>query len=264
METSTIVYIIIVILALVFLGWIIYLVINSPTSEGFRVDDGSSRPPQTHFQVINNAFRKRQLELDPGFYQEDKIEWRVQDQMVNKLTSERAKEFLSQRANCMPYENVNQCMSVCSNSTYCSGFYIDEPGTCCLQYKPKFEFKRASMLDVPNGELKGTFGKINDIIKQKAISEGKPIFEKVGQDSSTYRSNLNKGSCKSICPLCVGGRCPKDYRCVDVIANGKRCSSNPMDQCVIENNQVYNENDGVTLNNPYKTITDRFLARRGL
>ena len=41
--------------------------------------------------------------------------------------------------NCIKYENINQCMTACTENKICNGFYIDSPGSCCMISTPSFD-----------------------------------------------------------------------------------------------------------------------------
>jgi len=240
METNTIVIIILIVLILI---WLIYQW-NQPTVvEGY----GEVAPYQ-----INQALLLQQLERanGPNLYDNSYYDlWNSERRKTGDLIRKKASEIIAGQASCIPFKHVNQCMSECTSSTNCSGFYVDtpstpeSPGKCCLMYNPPFDHKRTNFLDVPNSRIQDTYQTISDFIRRQQLSEGKLVFDKVGREGgdSVYRSNLDRKDCRSMCPKCILGRCPRGYRCKDLRADPRRNYS-----CMITNEDRYDENEGLT------------------
>jgi len=252
--------IIIIILIIILIIWFIFWWVYTPSCEGFS-DLGEPKIPSispkknccginqteglTPPYQINQAMMLRQMlranEQPSNSYYEL---WNTERKLTGDYVANEAENIMQSGATCLSYDNINQCMSQCTSSDGCNGFYVSEPGTCCLTYNPKFDTRRTSMLDVPNSRLQDTYRSISDYIRNKQITEGKPVFEKIGGENigdSMYRVPLDRKSCRSLCPKCVLGQCPRNYRCKDIQSDPRQNNG-----CIITNEDRYDETEGLT------------------
>lgn len=159
--------------------------------------------------------------------------------------------------NCIKYENINQCMTACTENKICNGFYIDSPGSCCMISTPSFDQvfnqnnqrRRQVTQDELDYREELTKNKIvfNYIGQQPAFQGYTPmtdvpldneILSSLGHPvgNHVYRSEIDRDQCKSFCPKCVFGRCPDHYRCVNMFADPRYNNS-----CLITNSDTYDD-----------------------
>jgi len=171
-----------------------------------------------------------------------------QDKELSVITK-RADDIVKTGANCIDFKNVNQCMSVCSNSPNCVGFYIDEPGVrgatgarpgkCCMMVNPPYAANRHSYDRLPNDLDTHSLRTINKLIERDRETSGKLVFDYIRTDSQngTYKTDITREQCRNICPKCIMGRCPENYRCTNMNADPRYNFT-----CLITNEDRYNEN----------------------
>lgn len=149
---------------------------------------------------------------------------------------------------CINFKNINQCMATCSKTKGCYNFYIEQPNKCCIIMNPVYEHITED--GIPKSENRFTHIVANNRILNNEHTKGKIIFNYYGTENNNgiicdkYVGNLNRSQCKSLCPKCVIGRCPKDYRCIDMTADPRYINN-----CMITNNNNYNENIGKYFDN---------------
>lgn len=157
-----------------------------------------------------------------------------------------ANQIHDSKLNCVDFNNINQCMSVCSNTDTCSGFYVDSPGKCCMLVNPPYvDYRTRHNVPVDNTS-EYAFRTLNNMVKQANLTDGKMIFNRTGSDgfNDRYVSNLSRNVCRTFCPKCIMGRCPKDYRCTNLMADPRYNHT-----CIITNEGRYDENLGNTFDN---------------
>lgn len=263
METTTIVIIIIVIVIIIWAIWMW----GSPAEPVETFKSVSTYQTVAPYQ-IDQALMLQQLERanGPNLYNNSYYDlWKAENKATGNLIRKKASDIISSGAACIPFQHVNQCMSECTGSTDCNGFYIDtpstdeKPGQCCLMFKPKFEHKRTNMLDVPNSRLQDTYQTISDYIRRQKLSEGKAIFDKVGRENgdSVYRSDISRSDCRSLCPKCVLGQCPRGYRCKDIRSDPRKNYN-----CLITNEDRYDENEGLLFDSDKISFLNNYFANR--
>lgn len=124
-----------------------------------------------------------------------------------------------QKLNCINFDKVNQCMTACDTNTGCNGFVVNQKnaangGRCCLINR--------------NGQ--------NGLL-QKASQSGLPVFQKL--ENGGYSSGVGRKQCRQICPKCINGECPGDYRCANMKFDPRTNNT-----CVVYNNSGYDETAG--------------------
>lgn len=144
--------------------------------------------------------------------------------------------------NCTNFTNINQCMSKCSSTANCTGFYLDTPNTCCMTYGSQNLLNNYNTSGIAN-------------IPKSNLAQGKTQFTVKGSigGANVYQSNISREACQTMCPKCVFGKCPANYRCVNMTSDPRYTQS-----CIITNNDMYNEATNNTLDNstiPYLANT---------
>jgi hypothetical protein len=186
-----------------------------------------------------------------------------------------AKALASDGDRCFNYQNINQCMTECNNTKYCVGFYVDKvptpapapdsgitptnplgdvDGRCCLLESPPFDTDRHSYMLKPGNMSYDANNRFNNMIEARGLDPAyanKPVFKVFGnnQTNTTYTANIPFSQCQSYCPKCVRGKCPSDYRCVNVTTDPRIGNT-----CLITNEDRYDEQTGNTFdssNIPY-------------
>ena len=165
-------------------------------------------------------------------------------------------DILRSDATCVDFTNINQCMSVCSNSPNCKSFYINSvrdpktgqgKNTCCMLVYPPYAANRHSYDGLPDNIDQFSFRTIGKLIKRDNLIDGKMVFDHVRNDGGnrTYKVDLDRQTCKSLCPKCIMGRCPDNYRCTNMTADPRYNQA-----CLITNEDSYNEKTGRTFDGP--------------
>lgn len=163
---------------------------------------------------------------------------------------------------CVDFQNVNQCMATCTNSNNCDGFYIEKPvtdtskGRCCMIINPnnkELQMKHSFSETVDNRDFYAL--KTNNVLV-KEIGD-KPVFTRFGADgfNDTYSIPLTREDCQHLCPKCVNGRCPENYRCTDMVSNPRFNNS-----CRITNENRYDESLGRIFDGPEIPYIDEELG----
>ena len=180
--------------------------------------------------------------------------WQADKERELNATKKSAEEIVESGKNCIEFENINQCMSVCHDSAYCSGFYIDSPNRCCMMIDPPIDYDRDRYNRTPNNTYEYGQKTVNNMIR----ADGKKIiFDYVTNDNgnSAYRVDMNRKQCNKLCPKCIMGRCPEGYRCTNMTADPRYNQS-----CIITNEDRYNENTGDTYDADYIPHLDAIYA----
>ena len=182
-------------------------------------------------------------QFDNSFYQL----WISDEAKEKAIVLDRANKIATEKKECINFKNVNQCMSVCAGTDYCSGFYMEAPDKCCMMTDPPYNANRHNYTNLPSNIDKFSKRTINKLIKRAEKTDGKIVFDHIRNDSGnhTFKANLDRKQCKSICPKCVIGRCPPNYRCINLTADPRYNYS-----CIITNDNRYDENTGLTFDNP--------------
>lgn len=212
-------------------------------------DVSAYKPGGFHPYNISNAIISQNQSEDPvtnadQFHNSYYSLWDDNQKSKSALVSNRADEIVDMNATCVNFKNVNQCMSVCSASPNCKGFYIDKTGVenkCCMMINPLYNTNRHSYDKLPNNINTYGLRTINKEIEQDGQDgpDGKLVFEYIRKNdqNSTYKTDLTRAQCKNICPKCIMGRCPENYRCANMIADPRYNYS-----CMITNEDRYDEN----------------------
>lgn len=191
---------------------------------------------QTHVDYADSKNSNKCF--DNSFYKE----WQIDENLDKEMAFNRVKQIANSDLHCVNYNNVNQCMSVCSNTDDCTGFYIKESGKCCMLTNP-------SLANVNKKDRHHQLSNNihNNLIKHQKDSDSKIIFNKIGSDgfNDVYTTDMNKNECKKLCPKCIMGRCPTNYRCTKLMANPATDHG-----CIIGNEDRYDENVGHTFDGP--------------
>jgi hypothetical protein len=180
--------------------------------------------------------------------------WQADKERESKAAQERADKIIESGKNCVDFQNINQCMSVCNDSAYCTGFYIDSPNKCCMMIDPPIDYNRDRYNRTPNNLEEYGQQTVNNMIRS---NKDKIIFEHVANNNgnSAYRVPVSRKQCKRLCPKCIMGRCPDNYRCTNMTADPRYNYS-----CIITNEDRYNENTGDTYDADYIPHLDAIYA----
>lgn len=168
--------------------------------------------------------------------------WKIEEKNDRKAAIKRAQEIAKNDFNCVNYDHVNQCMSVCSGTDNCTGFFIDNPGKCCMITNPPLEYYRDRWnIPVDNTHVYGN-AILNNLIKDS----GKVVFTKVGSDgfNDVYNTDMSRKECHRLCPKCIIGKCPTNYRCTNLMADPRYDRT-----CLITNEDRYDETKGFMFDN---------------
>uniref|UniRef100_A0A6C0LSS0 Uncharacterized protein n=1 Tax=viral metagenome TaxID=1070528 RepID=A0A6C0LSS0_9ZZZZ len=188
-------------------------------------------------------------EMENGLYLADEFDntfyslWETDEQREADRAMKRAEEIEKSKMDCLEFENVNQCMSVCTNTDHCVGFYINSPNTCCMLIDPPYVTNRHSYNKLPNNV--DAFGRrtLNNLIRRAEATDNKIVFDYIRTDGGnhTYKVDMDRKECKKLCPKCIIGRCPPNYRCTNLTADPRYNYS-----CLITNEDRYDETTGQT------------------
>ncbi|XWV26487.1 putative orfan [Tupanvirus soda lake] len=172
--------------------------------------------------------------------------WEQDQKRDNYAVGQDAIGILESKKHCIDFDNINQCMSVCSNTNTCSGFYIDSPNKCCMLLNPPYISYRDRQPVPVDNSFEHANRTVNNMVRHAEISDGKIIFNRGGSDgfNDKYTSNLDRNQCKSLCPKCITGRCPHNYRCTNLTADPRYNHT-----CIITNEGRYDETVGHTFDN---------------
>ena len=170
--------------------------------------------------------------------------WESDQRRESDLVGKKTEEIVRSKQNCVNFRNVNQCMSVCSGTPNCVGFYIDEPpdgirpGTCCMEVNPTYAANRHDYTRFPNELSMLGSRTIDKLIDRNKKTAGKLVFDYIRTDkgNGVYKADVTKQQCKNICPKCILGRCPENYRCTNLLSDPRYNHS-----CLIANEDRYDE-----------------------
>jgi hypothetical protein len=182
-------------------------------------------------------------QFDNSFYRL----WIADEKKERDAVMKRAAEIKKSKLDCVNFKNVNECMSVCTDTPNCTGFYFDSPGKCCMLIDPPYEANRHAYNKV-NNEI-DVYGHrtIDSLIRRAEATDGKLVFNYIRSDggNDTYTAPLDRNKCKAFCPKCIMGRCPDNYRCTNLTADPRYNYS-----CMITNEGRYNERKGFLFDSP--------------
>lgn len=172
--------------------------------------------------------------------------WLVQRDKERDKILDVAHDVMESNLMCTDYDHANQCMSVCSNTNNCMGFYIDSPGKCCMMVQPPFDDYRDRWNIPPNNTFPYAFRTLNNLINYEELARDKVVFQKLKAEdgNDVYQVPMDRQNCRAMCPKCIMGRCPLNYRCVNMTADPRFNYS-----CIITNEGRYNEKTGHTFDN---------------
>lgn len=125
---------------------------------------------------------------------------------------------------CIPFQNINQCMTECSSDD-CIGFYLNED-KCCMMAKNNYDQTTAR----PS---------LNDLIRESRVTEDKIVFDRVS--NNTFVVPFDRKRCNQLCPKCILGKCPDNYRCSGLTADPRYNYS-----CIVTNHAGYDEKQNKT------------------
>lgn len=182
--------------------------------------------------------------------------WDQEQKDVREQVRDKTADILDNNATCINFKNINQCMSVCSNSPNCKSFYINSlkdgrtgqgQNTCCMLIYPPYAANRHSYNGLPDNIDQFSYRTIGKLLKRDGLVEGKMVFDHVRNDGNnrTYKVDLDRKTCKTLCPKCIMGRCPDDYRCTNMTADPRYNQA-----CLITNNDLYDERIDRTFDGP--------------
>ena len=182
-------------------------------------------------------------QFDNSFYQL----WMSDQNRERELINERVDEIRSDPNRCISYNNINQCMSVCGNTEDCVGFYLDGNNKCCMLTEPPYETNRHAYNRLPQNIDTFSQRTYNDLIKRAKLTDEKVVFDKIRTDggNNTFNVDVSRTECKAMCPKCIVGRCPENYRCTNLTSDPRYNYS-----CMITNQDEYDETKGRVFDSP--------------
>jgi hypothetical protein len=234
-------------------------------------DIGAYRPGGVHPFNESGAIVS-QTQAESPVYNADMFEnpyyqlWEQEQNDELIRIADRENEMSKKEATCVNFKNVNQCMSVCSNSPDCVGFYVDkpaspgstgtpiQPGKCCMLLTPPYAMNRHSYNRPPFSLDSYGLRTMSKLVKRDRETNGKLVFDYIRSDgqNGTYKVALTREQCKDICPKCIMGRCPIDYRCTNMTADPRYNEA-----CIITNEDRYDENNpNLQFDSPYVPYLD--------
>lgn len=221
-------------------------------------DIGAYRPDRIRpFNNVDSIIS--QAQVDSGRLLNDSFDntyyrlWTTDEQREADLVMKRAADIEKLKLKCINFKNINQCMSVCSNTDDCTGFYIDGPNKCCMMVDPPYAANRHSYDILPNNIDAFSHRTLNNLIRRAEQTEGKIVFDHIRSDDGnrTYKVDMDRSQCKSLCPKCIMGKCPNNYRCANMTADPRYNYS-----CIITNEDRYDENKNYTFDSPNVPVLD--------
>jgi len=208
-----------------------------------RRDHGRIRPYNESNILLSNAVAESDTFNADIFGNSYYQLWEGDKDREAITVEKRAEEIMKTGVNCLEFKNVNQCMSVCDDMEECTGFYIDKPNKCCIMVDPPYVTNRDRYSVLPNN---------TDVYAQKTVNAivndgDKVVFKYLKDDNGNgaYSVAMDRRECQKLCPKCIMGRCPKEYRCTDMTADPRYNQT-----CIITNEDRYDETVGNTFDNP--------------
>lgn len=179
--------------------------------------------------------------------------WKQDVEGYKQKVTKRAEDIVKSGSNCLNFQNVNQCMSTCTKTNNCTGFYVDTkpaagvPGKCCMMINPSITDNRDYTKYRPSTLDDEANIAIIKLIRKMQESDGKLVFDfvRIDKDNSMYNTAVPREQCKSLCPKCILGKCPANYKCTNLMADPRYNFS-----CLIGNNDKYDEKTGQTFDSP--------------
>jgi hypothetical protein len=165
--------------------------------------------------------------------------WKTDFESELKTIINDAKDLGEKGNICIPFKNINQCMTKCTTGQFCTGFYLNHdknPNKCCFINEPPYNYARHTY----DEELKNIdFNSHKMFVKNIKNNNKNIVFNKNGYeyDNSMYLSNISEKNCLKLCPKCKMNKCPPSYRCKNIKFNENDKS------CVITNEDYYDENN---------------------
>jgi hypothetical protein len=212
-----------------------------------RFIPGEVRPFNDAESRITRAKIDDPAELNDQYDNSYYDSWIATDAANTAEAEARAREIENTQLNCVDFKNINQCMSTCTETPDCRGFTVnktnpDGSGNCCMMIDPPFAYERYSLDKVPDNRDYVSYRYLNNLMREKAREDGLPTFTKVQNnknDGTTYNVDVSRTECKAFCPKCITGKCPDNYRCVDLQSDPRYNQT-----CLITNEDRYNEITG--------------------
>lgn len=195
----------------------------SPTED---IGTNTIANPQNYGRFFNDVHTTASINQSASDFYNPYFALYMQEQVGSQTLKEK----------CYPFKNINQCMSICSADPMCTAFHIKDNGTCCPIIEPDFRLNKDSVLFPPDNPLFYGFNKLNQQ-NLSNVSEDQ-IFRYYDYDNgnNSYSTQLD---CSQLCPKCILGQCPDNYRCENVRNDITRGIP-----CIITNNDQYDENSG--------------------
>lgn len=179
--------------------------------------------------------------------------WKSDFKAERKAIADNIKALGADGDRCTSYENINQCMSKCTDTNFCVGFYTKDDNVCCMMEAPARPYGRYSYSDnnakKKNIEVEANI-LFNEMVNKRAANK---VWRLAGYDKdgrSIYGTD-GKGikECNELCPKCVNDRCPTGYRCRNLrLESDVNWGRN--NKCMITNEDRYDEDAGNTFDGP--------------
>ncbi len=177
--------------------------------------------------------------------------WQIDNTQQDRVITKRVEEIEKSGKDCYPYKNLNQCMSLCSKTKDCYGFSIKNKNSCCLLRQPEYQFKRYNYSDVPVNDEYNAYERFN---ASRIPIKNTFFYYGTTDGNDSYGSNSDDKTCRNICPKCIYGQCPPNYKCANLLSDPKN-----QVKCVITNNNEYDEKAKRTFdNNKIKPLDAKF------
>jgi len=221
--------------------------LQSALNDAVTYKPGEIRPYNDAGSLLSEAQASSGVELNNQFDNTFYELWLTDEAKERGQVLQRAENIVKNRENCIDYKHINQCMSVCKNSPNCTGFYIDSPNKCCMLQNPPYNTDRHSYGELPDNIDNMGKRSINKLLERAEETDGKIIFNYIRTDggNSSYKVDMDRVQCKKLCPKCIIGRCPPNYRCTNMMADPRYNYS-----CILTNEDRYDETKGRTFDDP--------------
>jgi hypothetical protein len=208
---------------------------------------GEIRPFNESGFLLSQAQSQSGIELNNQYDNSYYELWVSDENKEKEVVKKRMEQILKNKSMCIDYKHVNQCMSTCGATEGCTGFYIDSPNKCCMLTDPPYATDRHNYVNIPNNIDNMAHRSINKLIQRAEETDGKIVFNYIRRDNDnmTFEVPMDRAQCKKLCPKCIVGRCPKDYRCTNMMADPRYNYS-----CMITNEDTYDEKKGNTFDGP--------------
>lgn len=209
--------------------------------DGDNFPQGKSRPYNDFNQRLSYTELASSDDVDQSFDNSYFQLYGTEEEHGLKRKQEIIKKMKEKGVDTYPYDKVNECFSKCSKDKQCYGVDTGN-GKCTLIRHPPYSFERHNFNKNINNDPYEVYQTFNRTRKPYGNE-----FYYYGNDrgNDSYGGAISQEQCLQLCPKCKLGKCPENYRCVNVRTDPKNGIN-----CVITNRNSYDEKTGNIYDNP--------------